>query len=1000
VTLAGFPETTVTDGTGAYTATVNYGWSGTVTPAHAYYTFDPESSTYTKVTADTPDQNYAASLITTPQRQALIAFYDSTNGDSWTHNTGWETPPLYPDGFAMPGTEGTWYGVTVDSNSRVIRIELTDNNLTGSIPAALASLVDLEYLALDLNHIGGSIPAELRYLNKLQTLILSSNQLTGQIPIELGNLISLRTLLLSNNQLSGPLPGELENLVNLVSLYADNNQLTGSIPIELGNLAQLWHLYLSQNQLSGPIPSQLGNAVNLRALHLEQNQLSGSIPTELGSLTNLVELRLNSNQLTGNIPGSLANLIYLTPSYQTDFGYNALYATDPDLTTFLNTKDPDWASTQTIAPTEVTATSLDNAVILVSWLPITYTGDTGSYNLYMSQIAGGPYTLVGQTADKMTTSLQVTNLTPAQRYYFVVRTQTNAHVLNENVVESGNSAEVSAVAWTQINVRIAGTVTLGGSPLSGVVMNGLPGNPATNTSGVYDVSVAAGSTVTVTPTLEGYTFVPASRTYTSVMIDQLNQDYAATVIVVPTITITSPNGGESWAVGSSHNITWTQTGMTGSVTIDLYKSGVYQKTLGTPDATASTYSWSIGGSETAGTDYRILVWQTGASDDSDADFAIVRAVRVDFNRDGQEDLLWRYYGEGGYNRVWFLGSSEGAGQPLAVLNTQSDAAASGSKVMGKSVSKTLLSDPRDIGILSDRIQRLSTDDAQGLMGAKNGQATTIALVDDPRKVARLNSKSDDFAVPPSITDPRQLSSSLAMKMSSDSIASAAVTKTWLGGADLLPVGDLNWQVRGTGDFNGDGYVDILWRYNGPGGSNVVWYMNGTDWIGSAELIPVDDANWQIVGTGDFNKDGNIDILWRNNSSGSNVVWYMNGTDWIGSAELITVSDLNWQIVGTGDFNKDGNVDILWRYNEGPGQVYVWYMDGATWIGGGDLISVADLNWQIAGTGDFNNDGNIDILWRYNGIGGYVYIWYLDGVTWIGGGDLLPVGNLTWKIVSR
>ena len=114
---------------------------------------------------------------------------------------------------------------------------------------------------------------------------------------------------------------------------------------------------------------------------------------------------------------------------------------------------------------------------------------------------------------------------------------------------------------------------------------------------------------------------------------------------------------------------------------------------------------------------------------------------------------------------------------------------------------------------------------------------------------------------------------------------------------------------GTGDFDSDGKVDILWRYNGPGGSNVVWFMDGTVWAGSAELLSVSDLSWRIVGTGDFNDDGHVDILWRNSTSGANVVWHMNGTVWIGSAELIPVSDPNWQIVGTGDFNGDHAVDI-------------------------------------------------------------------------------------------
>jgi hypothetical protein len=44
------------------------------------------------------------------ERAALIALYNSTNGDDWINNTGWKTPPLHTDGFAMPGTEGKLEG--------------------------------------------------------------------------------------------------------------------------------------------------------------------------------------------------------------------------------------------------------------------------------------------------------------------------------------------------------------------------------------------------------------------------------------------------------------------------------------------------------------------------------------------------------------------------------------------------------------------------------------------------------------------------------------------------------------------------------------------------------------------------------------------------------------------------------------------------------------------------------------------------------------------------
>jgi hypothetical protein len=305
------------------------------------------------------------------------------------------------------------------------------------------------------------------------------------------------------------------------------------------------------------------------------------------------------------------------------------------------------------------------------------------------------------------------------------------------------------------------------------------------------------------------------------------------------------------------------------------------------------------------------------------------------------------------------------------------------------------SSPRAMGMSPGRSRKTPLRMPRNLMGDISGRLAGLAAVHDPRLAGTGDFKSSLL----SIADPRDLKLALNPVSASNAPVEIAAAPVLLGGADIMPVGDLNWQIVGTGDFDGDNHVDILWR-NSSSGSNVVWFMNGTEWTASAELLPVGDLNWKIVGTGDFNKDSKVDILWRNNSSGSNVVWYMNGTNWIGSAGLISVGDTNWRIVGTGDFNKDGNVDILWRYNGAGGYDVVWYMENATWIGSAELIPVGDSTWQIAGTGDYNNDGNIDILWRYNGPGGYNYIWYMDGVTWIGGGDLLPVGDLTWRIVSR
>ena len=245
----------------------------------------------------------AAAAIPPSERQALLDLYASTAGTGWTNTANWNGPA---------GTECTWFGVTCSSGqSSVQELRLGSNNLTGTLPASLGNLANLQFITVWLNHLTGPIPRELGSLTGLSNLDLSNNQLTGSIPSELGGLANLSGLILSANQLTGPIPASLGNLGQLGSLHLETNQLTGSIPVELGNLTQLRHLWLATNPLSGPIPGQLGNLINLQDLVLAFDQLTGPIPGSLGSLATLQTRSLANNQLTGSIPGELGNLTNL-----------------------------------------------------------------------------------------------------------------------------------------------------------------------------------------------------------------------------------------------------------------------------------------------------------------------------------------------------------------------------------------------------------------------------------------------------------------------------------------------------------------------------------------------------------------------------------------------------------------------------------------------------------------------------------------------------------------
>lgn len=227
---------------------------------------------------------------------ALVSLYNNTTGSSWTNKTGWLTGPV-----------STWFGVTL-TGSRVSAIDLSNNNLNGTIPTALGNIANLTSLSLGHNHLSGSIPTALSSLSNLNALVLGGNQLTGTIPAVLGNLSNLTYLDLSSNQLTGSIPTALGTPSFINTLYLNNNQLSGTIPTELGNLSNLGDLELNNNQLSGNIPASFSTLFSLTYLDLSTNQLSGSIPASLGGLFNLNVLNLYSNQLTGTIPSALSGL--------------------------------------------------------------------------------------------------------------------------------------------------------------------------------------------------------------------------------------------------------------------------------------------------------------------------------------------------------------------------------------------------------------------------------------------------------------------------------------------------------------------------------------------------------------------------------------------------------------------------------------------------------------------------------------------------------------------
>jgi limonene-1,2-epoxide hydrolase len=199
-----------------------------------------------------------------------------------------------------------------------------------------------------------------------------------------------------------------------------------------------------------------------------------------------------------------------------------------------------------------------------------------------------------------------------------------------------------------------------------------------------------------------------------------------------------------------------------------------------------------------------------------------------------------------------------------------------------------------------------------------------------------------------------------------------------------------WNVAGVGDFNGDGDADILWRQST--GTLVDWSMNGSSISSTANITSqggtvTPDSTWNVAGIGDFTGNGKSDLLWRQSTTGALAEWQMNGATISSSASVTSqggtvTPDSSWNVAGVGDFAGNANADILWRQSS-TGTLAMWLMNGAT-IASSAAVTYQgsavkpDATWNIVEVGDFNGATNAsDILWQQSTTGA-LDEWQMNG----------------------